>query len=182
MANDQTKTPRKFMSKSLRFEVFKRDSFTCQYCGAHPPQVILEVDHIVPVAGGGLNDQDNLITACFDCNRGKAARSLDVAPQSLADKAAATAEAELQLAGYSAILTAQRERIEYDVWRVFEHWTGKTETTRDKFTSVQTFVKRLGKNDVLEAVDIAISRGMTAANEWRYFCGVCWAKIREREQ
>ena len=44
---------RKSITKSVRFEVFKRDGFKCQYCGASAPDVILEVDHIVPVAEGG---------------------------------------------------------------------------------------------------------------------------------
>ena len=40
---------RKNLSKSVRFEVFKRDSFKCQYCGKSAPDVVLEVDHIIPV-------------------------------------------------------------------------------------------------------------------------------------
>ena len=67
---------RKPIPKSTRFEVFKRDSFTCQYCGRSAPEVILEVDHIEPVAKGGTNDAINLVTACRDCNRGKGAREL----------------------------------------------------------------------------------------------------------
>lgn len=59
------------MSKKVRFEVFKRDSFKCQYCGKSSPDVVLEVDHIIPVSKGGENDIGNLITACRDCNRGK---------------------------------------------------------------------------------------------------------------
>ena len=67
---------RKNLSKSVRFEVFKRDSFKCQYCGKSAPDVVLEVDHIIPVAKGGDNDISNLITACFDCNRGKRDKKL----------------------------------------------------------------------------------------------------------
>jgi len=62
---------RKSITKKLRFEVFKRDSFTCQYCGESAPDVILEVDHVNPVKRGGENEILNLVTACFDCNRGK---------------------------------------------------------------------------------------------------------------
>lgn len=62
---------RKPIGKKLRFEVFKRDSFRCQYCGRSAPDVILEVDHIKPVAEGGKNTLLNLITSCRDCNRGK---------------------------------------------------------------------------------------------------------------
>lgn len=46
---------RKAISQTLRFEVFKRDLFTCQYCGKRAPDVVLEVDHIKPVSKGGSN-------------------------------------------------------------------------------------------------------------------------------
>lgn len=67
---------RKNLSNTIRFEVFKRDSFTCQYCGRMAPDVVLEVDHIHPVSKGGDNDILNLITSCMECNRGKGARKL----------------------------------------------------------------------------------------------------------
>lgn len=67
---------RENISNSVRFKVFKRDHFTCQYCGRSG--VELEVDHIEPVSKGGTNDIGNLITACKDCNRGK--RDIEVLP------------------------------------------------------------------------------------------------------
>lgn len=39
---------RKFISQSLRFDILKRDNFTCQYCGGKPPKAVLQVDHIKP--------------------------------------------------------------------------------------------------------------------------------------
>lgn len=68
---------RKSISKKLRFEVFKRDKFTCQYCGQSAPGVILEVDHIEPVSKGGSNSILNLLTSCRSCNSGKRDRRLD---------------------------------------------------------------------------------------------------------
>lgn len=67
---------RKPISNSVRFEVFKRDSFTCQYCGGKAPSVVLNVDHIRPVSDGGTNDILNLVTSCFTCNNGKSDRKL----------------------------------------------------------------------------------------------------------
>jgi hypothetical protein len=64
------------IGKKIRFEVFKRDSFTCQYCGESAPRVVLEIDHINPVSKGGDNDITNLITSCADCNSGKSNREL----------------------------------------------------------------------------------------------------------
>jgi hypothetical protein len=68
---------RKSMSKKTRFEVFKRDKFACQYCGAKAPDVLLHVDHINPVSKGGKDALLNLVTACVGCNGGKSARTLD---------------------------------------------------------------------------------------------------------
>lgn len=67
---------RKPIKASVRFEVFKRDSFKCQYCGAASPDVVLQVDHIHPVSKGGDNEVMNLITACRDCNGGKSDKTL----------------------------------------------------------------------------------------------------------
>jgi len=67
---------RKATSKRLRFEVFKRDAFTCQYCGAQPPDIVLVCDHIDPVKLGGMTTIDNLVTSCESCNQGKAANPL----------------------------------------------------------------------------------------------------------
>lgn len=68
---------RKNISNKLRFEVFKRDNFTCQYCGKKAPDIVLNVDHIDPVSKGGTNDLFNLITSCFECNNGKRDIKLD---------------------------------------------------------------------------------------------------------
>lgn len=67
---------RKPITKKTRFEVFKRDSFTCQYCGKSSPDVVLHIDHIKPVSNGGTNRITNLITSCADCNLGKGAREI----------------------------------------------------------------------------------------------------------
>jgi len=67
---------RKAISKKIRFEVFKRDSFTCQYCGRKAPEILLQVDHIDPVSAGGGNAILNLITSCEEYNAGKSDRRL----------------------------------------------------------------------------------------------------------
>lgn len=67
---------RKPISRMTRFEVFKRDSFKCQYCGKAAPDVILHVDHIRPIAADGDSEIANLVTSCIDCNLGKGPREL----------------------------------------------------------------------------------------------------------
>lgn len=80
------------VTKRTRFEVLRRDSHTCQYCGAKAPDVTLHIDHVMPVALGGDDKPGNLVTACKDCNSGKAS----ITPDSplvagLSDRAAAYA-------------------------------------------------------------------------------------------
>lgn len=58
---------------ALRWQILERDNFTCQYCGQFAPNVKLEVDHIISVEEGGIDEPDNLTTSCFACNRGKSA-------------------------------------------------------------------------------------------------------------
>lgn len=63
-------------SKRLRFKIFMRDGFKCRYCGRAPPEVTLHLDHIVPIAKGGADDETNLAAACEACNLGKHADRL----------------------------------------------------------------------------------------------------------
>ena len=65
------------ISNALRFEVFQRDRHTCQYCGRRAPDVELEVDHLIPVARGGTDAFENLITSCRECNSGKSAKLIE---------------------------------------------------------------------------------------------------------
>lgn len=176
------KRPRKAISKRVRFEIFKRDGFACQYCGATPPGVLLHVDHIIAVAEGGMNDRDNLTTACADCNLGKGAKALSMVPQSLKDKAIETAEREGQLRGYQAIFQAKRDRILEEtecVVLVYERNFRDYTLTEHARLSIQRFVEKLGVHDCIEAMEIACSRErLTHDRIFPYFCGVCWNKIR----
>lgn len=68
---------RKSISNGLRFDVFRRDGFTCQYCGKRPGETELVIDHINPVCNGGTNDIDNLVTSCVECNSGKSNKDIE---------------------------------------------------------------------------------------------------------
>lgn len=61
------------INDKLRFEVFRRDGYTCQYCGKSATEAELEIDHVIPVSKGGKNEISNLKTACKSCNAGKKA-------------------------------------------------------------------------------------------------------------
>ena len=60
-----------------RRNVFKRDKYTCQYCGAQPGPEELTIDHVLPKAKGGKSEWTNCVLACLRCN----ARKADKLPQ-----------------------------------------------------------------------------------------------------
>jgi hypothetical protein len=67
-------TERGKLTSSLRYDILKRDGFRCQICGrkiSDDPDLILHVDHIIPISKGGLTIWNNLRTLCQDCNLGK---------------------------------------------------------------------------------------------------------------
>ncbi len=175
---------RKPIGKTKRFNIFKRDEFTCQYCGATPPKAVLHLDHIHPVSKGGGNSEDNLITSCFDCNMGKGAKLLDRKPEPLKDKAARIAETEAQISGYSKILAKKRERIESEAWEVVHILTDENEIRKDWFKSIMMFIEKLGVIETMESMDIAVSVKLSSheTTQFKYFCGVCWTKIKRENE
>lgn len=68
---------RALMTSKLRQHIKERDGFTCKQCGAsveQEPNLLLEIDHIIPVSKGGLTTEENLQTLCWRCNRKKGAK------------------------------------------------------------------------------------------------------------
>ena len=172
------------LSKKVRFDVFKRDGFKCCYCGANPSDtVVLEVDHVVPVAEGGQNDIDNLVTSCQPCNRGKGAIPLDVIPQTLEEKASIVAEREAQIRAYREIMELRSERLEEETWSVAEIFMDRFRRdtiNKDELLSIRMFIQRLDVYEVQEAMEIAVMKKTWPPHAFKYFCGVCWTKIRDR--
>lgn len=175
------------VSKKTRFEVFKRDGFRCQYCGQTPPSVVLECDHIEAVASGGGDDEDNLLTSCFDCNRGKSDRPLTAIPESLTQKAARKREAKEQLEAYSELVADIRAQREEKVERLGSYWFELMDQPGYVFgnkrqVSIRQFLEHLTEHDIQDAIDIAMARKRPSGDydegTFRYFCGVCWMKIR----
>lgn len=62
------------MTAKLRTKIKERDCYTCCSCGnstEKEPNLLLEIDHIIPVSKGGLTTEENLQTLCWKCNRAK---------------------------------------------------------------------------------------------------------------
>jgi len=173
----------------VRFEVFKRDGFTCRYCGKKSPEVILEVDHAVPLAVGGSDDDDNLVTACYECNRGKGARLLTEIPleESFHDRAVLIAEREIQIGEYNHWKAQQRSREDREIAELrnlfCKQWNYADRYWRD--SDARRFLRVLGYDEMLDVLEIVTERtncvrSSWAESAWLFLCGICRGKIADR--
>lgn len=68
---------RALMTPRLRAFIKERDDYTCLMCKNTTeiePNLLLEIDHIIPLSKGGITEEDNLQTLCWKCNRSKGAK------------------------------------------------------------------------------------------------------------
>ena len=152
------KTERKPIGKKLRFEVFKRDSFTCQYCGRKAPNVLLEVDHIKPVAEGGDNSIINLVTSCRDCNRGKGKRKLS--DSSTVDKQIKQLEENQEKENQLKMMIEWKEGQTDILDKQVEYFNDKLKSYTDYFflkgfaKKLKSTLKKVGFDIVYDAFDL----------------------------
>jgi hypothetical protein len=157
------------VSKKLRFEVFKRDGFTCQYCGLKAPEVVLNCDHIKPVAAGGTTDILNLITACFSCNSGKGARELTDATvvtkqlDHLAELNDRREQIEMMLAWRDELQSLASDTVEMIVTRIAQRtgW-GVNESGRNK---IKNWLKKHSFAEVVRGVDESFDTYLRIVND-----------------
>jgi len=175
---------RKSLSKKTRFEIFKRDGFTCQYCGKTPPQVVLEVDHINPVISGGDNDEMNLITSCFDCNRGKGARELGhIFPRPDADLEWLKSQQEIAELRRYQIAKLERDKLILEIiGSLQDTWVfafgGNRVPTDANFAKL---LSAISPEIIERAIYITSARDDLSTNTYqrfKYVCGVAWNIVR----
>lgn len=176
---------RKSLSKRRRFAVFTRDYWTCQYCGRSAPDVTLEIDHIHPASKGGDDSDENLITACFDCNRGKSAH---VIPERrvgmVGSEQLAQAKAVLQFKKAMAKIKQDLENFHAD--RIGELLWGECEVpSKSSIQSLRNFESRgLTWEKMEELASYVGSKMYDRADDdiWRYFCGCCHKVLKGQSQ
>jgi hypothetical protein len=171
------------LSVRTRFEVFKRDSFTCRYCGQKSPDVILEVDHVVPVCDGGSDDPINLVTACWSCNRGKAYVPPNeiIAGEDPHDRAILIAERERQLREYDAVLRADRERREELGQELVDYYcalSGYEFMLRPDYEWIVNELQRTPAEVIREKLQAA-SRSSAHKRDWMRYTRACVRRWRE---
>lgn len=168
------------VSKKVRFEVFKRDKFTCQYCGRSAPDVLLQADHIAPKSKGGKDDIINLITSCQPCNIGKGATPLsdETALVKQRNQLEALEERQQQL---RMMLKWQQSLLELDneatdglagMWQE----TSGTDVTDTGKRDLRKLVREFGVNHVADAIRIAGDRYFVFLNNGKVdLTSAAWA-------
>ncbi|SKY30089.1 HNH endonuclease, putative [Mycobacteroides abscessus subsp. massiliense] len=174
------------VTKRLRYEVLRRDNYSCRYCGRSAPEVKLTVDHVVPVALGGSDEPSNLVAACADCNSGKSSVPAD-AP--LVDDVAADAMRWSRAMQQVSDMRIMQIQYDNDILEWFsglwEGWTYGPDKlpvpAPDGFDSVLTFLANgMSPEEIDNLVRVAMNANhIRPEATWKYFCGCCWKRIRE---
>lgn len=167
-------TKREGMSKKLRFEVMKRDGFTCRYCGANAMTTVLEVDHVVAVASGGTNAAENLVTACRSCNAGKSDVPLDRSKLASPTPTSQLKEQTAQVRAYLAACRELQEAKNSVIQEVVNHWCERVDhrgMPKQLANSTSYWISTIGLARVLEAVEVTGGRSL-AGNVEKYFIAV----------
>lgn len=175
------------VSKRARFEILRRDSHACQYCGQMAPDVVLHIDHVIPVALGGSDKPDNLVTACKDCNAGKSSISPD--SPIVAAVGARSAEYVLAMSNRAAHMEADfadMEHYEETFWCRWDDW-GFGQGEERKSVTLPLDWRRSLKiwwglkvplNVLSHAVEVTMTtRTVKVDDKFRYFAGVVWRAI-----
>ena len=176
------KPKRKSVSKTLRFEVFKRDSFTCQYCGRKAPDVILEVDHIKPVSQGGKNTLLNLITSCKDCNRGKGKRlltekqTLEKERKQLEEMQERREQLQMMMRWHDEVSAMEDEEINFIEKTLLDDDKSFTESGK---RIVRKVIKQFGFEQVLTAAKIAKEQYEDNGERLKKLGGIAYNKAHE---
>lgn len=84
--------------KLSRRAIFRRDHFTCQYCGIQSNH--LTIDHIIPRHRGGNHTWENVVSACPSCNRHKGGKTLEEVRMALRHPAAEPSASTYSLFGH----------------------------------------------------------------------------------
>lgn len=175
----EEKTKRKAISKTVRFEVFKRDSFKCQYCGESSPEVVLEVDHIHPVSKGGENDILNLITSCRSCNAGKSDRTLDDSSavqkqrKQLEELSERREQLEMLLQWREGLESLDEYAASQLVERINREMGDAAKLNETGEASVSKWLKKYSVTELLDAIDTASARrDIKTKDDAEYFFGL----------
>ncbi|MFD4547218.1 HNH endonuclease [Streptomyces sp. NPDC058466] len=177
------------VSKRLRYEILRRDSHTCRYCGASAPDVPLRVDHVTPVALGGTDTPDNLVASCEPCNSGKSSASPDAHHVGdVADDALRWAAAMKQAADELSSQQEPKRAYRIAFQKAWNEWTWERGGKKETFelpagwkTSLDNFREAGLPQEVWPDIveKTMTNKTVNSDNLFRYACGIGWRMVRE---
>ena len=189
---------RKSISKKMRFEAFKRDSFKCQYCGKSSPGVILHADHINPVYEGGKNELTNLITSCEDCNFGKGKRKLsdtttvEKQKAQLDDLNERRLQLEMMMKWREGLSDISETKLNYALEKWRELVIGYT-INEHGIKTIKQYIKKYSIENILDAIELSTEQFLeldkdgsytpdSVAKAFTYIGKICSSKKRDEEK
>ena len=142
------------ISPQLRFEVFKRDAFTCQDCGRTTPNVVLYVGYKISPEKGGTTELDNLITRCYECFEEKPLERLSERREQL----------EMMIEWKNGWKTYKEDSRDHVVEYIHSKIEGYTLKTKAK-QNVANALKKYGVPKVLDIIDEAAEKSLKYDSE-----------------
>ena len=135
--------------RRIRQQVARRDKHVCQYCGEATRDG--EVDHIIPLSGGGTDALDNLAWSCASCNRSKGSKILDEWRE------ADTSRHKVDL-----------DKLIDDDGKMDPDLKGFYDTAAEIGTSIRAWETELGRNRYAVYRDALIGRGFGHWNSYKW--------------
>lgn len=166
------------VSKRTRFEVLRRDNYTCRYCRS--TDGTLTVDHVTPAALGGTDDPSNLVAACRDCNFGKASTALEA--EQVADVTADAVRWSNAMAEAAALMEQKADERELYIGAFLATWPNYKHVSDQMLGTVGRFY------DLGLPQSVMVDAAQVAGSAWgvndrsAYFAGICWKRVRAMQE
>jgi 5-methylcytosine-specific restriction endonuclease McrA len=104
--------------KFSRVNIYARDNYRCQYCATKCSIAELTYDHVTPRSQGGKTTWENIVSACYACNRHKANRTPTQAGMKLLT-------APARPTWMPSVQVCVSARSVPDAWRDYVYWTSE---------------------------------------------------------
>lgn len=164
------------VTKRTRFEVLRRDNYTCRYCRS--TDGALTVDHVTPRSLGGSDDPSNLVACCKDCNAGKSSAAPDASlVAEVTDDAIRHAERIKQ--AYKIIVEQLGEQDDY-IREFVDEFPGRSVPQGWKGSLIRWFEMGVPIEIVIDAGHRSDSRMRLNRDPeawFKYLAGVVWRKV-----
>lgn len=171
------------VSKRTRFEVLRRDNYTCRYCRSSENPLV--VDHVTPVALGGTDNPKNLVAACRDCNSGKSSAAPD------SETLDALTDVQIAYEKARVAIVAREEKKARGRRKVYQQFLEEWDATAPRYAELPNgwratvsmwLARGMPMERIIDAVHIASSKGhLPSSAVYPYMAKIVWNWISDLE-